>query len=87
MNNSVRNLVLFVGGATLGAALGVLFAPDRGSETRKKILSKARDLSDDIMQAAKGKYQDMVDQKDRFKEKAQDFMSDHANKPEAKTHV
>jgi gas vesicle protein len=37
MKNSVGVLAAFLGGAVLGGILGVLFAPESGEETRKKI--------------------------------------------------
>ena len=36
----------FVGGVLIGASLGVLFAPKKGSETRKELADKANDLLD-----------------------------------------
>lgn len=35
-------------GAAAGAVLGILFAPDKGTETRKKIALKGNDLKDSV---------------------------------------
>ena len=45
MENSESNgktILALLGGIAIGAALGVLFAPDKGSETRKKIVDKTK---------------------------------------------
>lgn len=44
-------------GVATGAILGILFAPDKGSETRKKIKSKGKDSIDGL----KTKYNDVID--------------------------
>lgn len=44
-------------GLTAGAIVAVLFAPDSGANTRKKIKAKGQDTVDSV----KGKYQDIVD--------------------------
>lgn len=35
-------------GVAAGALLGILFAPAKGSDTRKKIVGKGEDLADDL---------------------------------------
>ncbi|MDO4763256.1 MAG: YtxH domain-containing protein [Flavobacteriaceae bacterium] len=36
-------------GAAIGSLLGILFAPDKGCETRKRVGRKAEDLRDDAL--------------------------------------
>jgi len=56
MNSTGKILVGIAAGAAVGALLGVLFAPDKGSETRRKIKERGKKISDDLQEKfAKGK--------------------------------
>ena len=44
MNRSAKTMVTILSSAAIGAAIGILFAPDEGAETRKKIVRRSRKL-------------------------------------------
>lgn len=83
MENSNNTASLIGGlllGTVIGAAIGVLFAPDKGTDTRKKIMNKRDDLTD----AMKDRFNDFLDEikkeYDGAKGKAHELVEDVANK-------
>jgi gas vesicle protein len=65
----------FINGVLVGLLLGVLFAPDSGVETRRKLSRKAADLRDSM----EDKYDEMAgsisNKMDRAKNKADELMN------------
>lgn len=48
MKSTGKILAAIVAGAAIGAIVGILFAPDKGSETRKKIGEEGKKLAEDM---------------------------------------
>jgi len=62
-------------GAAAGAALGVLFAPKKGSETRQDIADNAKKMSKNLKNKFKGQVDDLKSQV----AKAEKFLEDNAS--------
>jgi len=55
--SSGKVLLGVLAGVAAGALIGILFAPDKGTETRKKIVEKGEDYVDEL----KGKINGLID--------------------------
>ncbi len=73
--SSGKVLLGVLAGVAAGALIGILFAPDKGTETRKKIVEKGEDYVDGV----KNKFNDMMDdlskKMDATKAKAEEMIA------------
>ncbi|WDF68556.1 YtxH domain-containing protein [Sphingobacterium oryzagri] len=65
MNENGKIVTALLAGLAAGAVLGLLFAPDKGSETRDKLSDSLADLGEAIKERA----EEQLDQLNDFKEK------------------
>ena len=68
-NSSVGVLVGLLAGAAVGVALGMLYAPEEGKTTRKKLKRKAEDLKDQAEREYKRACEKVKDQYQDLSEK------------------
>jgi gas vesicle protein len=61
MNKTTQLFIALAAGAVAGAVLGILFAPDKGEETREKLVKKGKEFAGDISKK-------MKDVKDHYRE-------------------
>jgi len=84
-NNTGKLIGTLLLGAAIGGALGILFAPAKGSKTRKRIVGE----SDDLTEGMKEKFNDFLEEikkeSDAVKNKTLEFMADgHAKNGKSK---
>ncbi len=78
-NSTLRVIGALVIGAVAGAAIGVLFAPDKGSRTRRKIADGVSDLTDDIKSKLKREARDLRKQAEDLESMAEEKLDDLTN--------
>jgi gas vesicle protein len=65
MNDNSKIIAALLAGIAVGAALGILFAPEKGSETRDKLNDALKNLGDAIKDRAAEEIDNLADFKDK----------------------
>lgn len=65
MSDNSKVVVALLAGLAAGAALGILFAPEKGTETRDKLNESLKRLGDSIRETAANEIDNLVGLKDK----------------------
>lgn len=66
MNDNGKIVTALLAGLAAGAVLGIIFAPEKGSETREKLNESVADLGDAIKERAEEQFDQLNDLKDKL---------------------
>lgn len=81
--SSIKVMGALLLGAAIGGGLGILFAPHKGSKTRKRIMAKGSDMSDTIKDKFDSFMEDMTEEVDRLKSNMHERMDAELAKVES----
>ncbi|HVD99479.1 MAG TPA: YtxH domain-containing protein [Cytophagaceae bacterium] len=87
LDNNGRVIGALLLGAAIGGVLGVLFAPDKGSATRKKIMTKSDDLTDALKQKINAYLGKAKEEVQEMHEQAHELISSNGNSKTEKYNV
>ncbi|GAB1464096.1 YtxH domain-containing protein [Pedobacter sp.] len=86
MNDNSKVVVALLAGLAAGAALGILFAPDKGTETRDKLGQSLKDFGDSIKERAADEINNLSGLKDKvvnsIKSKLRDVEEEYSDEVE-----
>ena len=66
MKDNGKIVTALLAGLAAGAVLGIIFAPEKGSETREKVNESLADLTDAIKERAEEQFDQLTDFKDKM---------------------
>jgi len=72
MNNTTKILIALGAGFVLGGVLGIVFAPEKGSETRRKIAEKGKKLAGSIRNKIEESMENISCDKESIRERMND---------------
>lgn len=78
--NSSKVLLGVLGGVAAGAIAGILFAPAKGSKTRKRIMKKGKNYSDDLKNKFEELYENVTDKYENILTDAKEMVSNNTDK-------